>query len=120
MKLSGVAKMIAEHSVPGTIAGGVLTLLLDQAHDTLLNEVQVQAIERAVNSTLDTPITLEIKPEILSVETPAARRERLQAKRQGDAERAMERDATVQALVADFEGTLEAVQPVGQANKEQL
>ncbi|MCZ6618783.1 MAG: DNA polymerase III subunit gamma/tau [Gammaproteobacteria bacterium] len=112
LKLSGVARMIVEHSVPGTIADGALTLLLDQSHDTLLNEGQIVAIERALNSTLDSPVSLEIHPEILDVETPAARRDRLQAKRQEDAERTMKSDATVQSLVAEFDGRLDAVKPM--------
>ncbi|MCZ6644457.1 MAG: DNA polymerase III subunit gamma/tau [Gammaproteobacteria bacterium] len=119
LNLSGVARMIAEHSVPGTIAGDVFTLLLDKAHDTLLNDAQVSAIERALNSILDTPVTLEIKPEILNVETPAARRDRLQAERQAEAEITMESDTTVQLLVSEFDGKLDAVRPIDPARKEQ-
>lgn len=119
LDLSGVAKMIAEHSVPGKVATGVFTLLLDQAHDTLLSDAQVVAIERAINSTLDSPIVLEIKPQILSVETPAGRRDRLQTERQAAAERTMESDATVQSLMAEFDGKLDAVRPVDPARQEQ-
>ena len=118
LQLSGVARMIAEHSLPGNLCAGVLTLLLDKAHDTLLNDAQVAAIERAINSILDTPVTLEIIPEVLNIETPAARRDRLQAERQAEAELTMESDATVQLLVTEFDGKLDAVRPVDPVSKE--
>ena len=40
--MGGVAKMIAEHSVPLTLDESKITLLLSAQHDTLLSDVQVQ------------------------------------------------------------------------------
>ena len=42
-------------------------------------------------------------------ETPAQRKMRLRAERQAEAETAMREDATVQSLLADFDGKLEEV-----------
>lgn len=109
LTIGGVAKMIAEHSVPSSFDETKITLMLSAQHDTLLSDAQVQNLNRGLEEVLGHAITLEIEVGELSQETPAARRSRLLAERQAEAESAMRQDATVQSLLADFDGTLEEV-----------
>ena len=109
LTMGGVAKMIAEHSVPLIFDETKITLLLSAQHDTLLSDAQVQNLNRGLEEALGCAITLEIDVGEPSQETPAQRRGRLLAERQAEAESAMAQDTTVQSLLADFDGTLEEV-----------
>ena len=84
---------------------------LDPAHDTLLNDAQQAAIQRAVTQVLGAPCQLEVRVAPVANETPAARRDRLARERQQAAEQIMQSDPTVQALLKDFGGRLETVVP---------
>jgi DNA polymerase-3 subunit gamma/tau len=112
LELSGVARMIAEHTVVRVDEGGTLDLLLDDAHDTLLNDAQSAAIQRALAKRLDREIRLRIAPGVVGEETPAQRWARLQADRQRNAEQTLEADPTVRSLLSEFGGTLDGVTPV--------
>ena len=112
LQLGGVARMLAEHSVLAEQSEGYIRLLLDRAHDTLLNEAQVQSVRRALCEHLGREIQLEIEPADLDIETPARRRERIAAERQHDAEQVLRQDSAVQSLIEVFGGRLEDVQPV--------
>jgi DNA polymerase-3 subunit gamma/tau len=109
LTMGGVAKMIAEHSVPLIFDETKITLLLSAEHDTLLSDAQVQNLNRGLEQVLGGAISLEIGVGEPSQETPAQRRSRLLAERQAEAESAMAQDTTVQSLLADFDGTLEEV-----------
>ena len=111
LALGGVAKMIAEHSVPLIFDETKITLLLSPQHDTLLSDAQVQNLNRGLEEVLGRAIALEIDVSAPPEETPAQRRGRLLAERQAEAEDAMAQDTTVQSLLADFDGTLEEVRP---------
>jgi DNA polymerase-3 subunit gamma/tau len=112
LDLSGVARMIAEHSVLVELGDPNVRLLLDEAHDTLLNDAQQTVIERALTETLDRRVVLTIEPGVVEQETPAARRQRLADERQQDAQRLLESDRTVQSLLSEFDGRLDEVQPL--------
>ena len=109
LAIGGVAKMIAEHSVPLFFDETKIALLLNAQHDTLLSDAQVKSLNRGLEDVLGCAITLDIDVGEPPHETPAQRRARLLAERQAQAEDAMAQDATVQSLLADFEGTLEEV-----------
>ena len=109
LTIGGVAKMIAEHSVPLFFDETKIALLLNAQHDTLLSDAQVKSLNRGLEDVLGCAITLDIDVGEPPHETPAQRRARLLAERQAQAEDAMAQDATVQSLLADFEGTLEEV-----------
>jgi DNA polymerase-3 subunit gamma/tau len=115
LSLSGVARMIAEHSILKQHANGSIELTLDDAHDTLLNEAQRAAIERALSDDLQGPIQLQIVVAGVAQETPARRRERQAAERQRNAEMILESDQTVQSLLNEFGGRLDVVKPIEDA-----
>ncbi len=112
LPLSGVARMIAEHSVLSALTDDAVALTLDGAHDTLLNESQRRAIESALGELLGSTLRLQIDVGIPAAETPAARRAREAAERQSQAEKILQSDQTVQSLLSEFGGRLDAVRPI--------
>jgi DNA polymerase-3 subunit gamma/tau len=117
LELTGVARMIAEHTVVRADRGETLELVLDNAHDTLLNDAQSAAIERALAQRLGKELRLQIAPGVAQVETPAARFSRQQAERQQQAEQMLESDPVVKSLLSDFGGKLDGVAPVAEEKR---
>ena len=109
LSLGGVAKMIAEHSIPSSFSESAITLLLSGEHDTLLNDAQVHNLQRGLSELAGKNISVRVEVGEPTSETPAQRKMRLRAERQAEAETAMREDATVQSLLADFDGKLEEV-----------
>lgn len=110
--VQGVARMLLEHSAMEAMDGDVLRVVLDHRHDTLLNETQVRAMERALVDVTGRDLRIDLQVGTPAYETPAQRLARLQEERQQEAERAIQEDATVQALLRDFGGTVQRVQPL--------
>ncbi len=111
LALSGVARMIAEHSELVSTHDRVYRLRLDSAHDTLLSDAPVAAIERAL-ADRGQAVAVEVEIGPVRCETPAQRVERLRAERQRAAEETLAADATVQGLLREFDGRLEGVRPI--------
>ena len=109
LSLGGVAKMIAEHSMPVSFSDSAIALLLSSEHDTLLNDAQVQNLQRGLSEVAGKNVSVSVEVGEPTAETPAQRKVRLRAERQAEAEAAMREDATVQSLLADFDGKLEEV-----------
>ncbi len=114
LSLGGVARMLAEHSVARRIDDDRIELILDRAHDTLLGDPQVQAIERALAEHFDRPVSLTIEAGEVTTETPADLRARIAEERQQAAESLLASDETVRTLLDEFGGRLEEVSPVEQ------
>jgi DNA polymerase-3 subunit gamma/tau len=111
LPLTGVGRMIVEHSVYVGRSEDCYQLVLDQAHDMLLGEAQVAAIGRAITEHTGAEVKVSIRTGTILTETPAARSVRLKALRQAEAEKAMESDAAVQSLLTAFGGQLDGVRP---------
>lgn len=109
LNMGGVAKMIAEHSVPEFLDQTCAHLVLSAEHDTLLSDAQVANLSRGLEECLGHPMQVEIRVGVPASETPAQRRARLLADRQAAAEESMRQDATVQSLLTEFDGKLEEV-----------
>ena len=84
-------------------------LVLSREHDTLLNDAQVQNLQRGLSEVAGKNVSVSVEVGEPNAETPAQRKVRLRAERQAEAEAAMREDATVQSLLADFDGKLEEV-----------
>ena len=110
--VQGVAKMLLDHSVLEKEAGDELVVVLDDRHDTLLNDAQLRTMEEALSEVLGRSIRLSLQTGAPSFETPAERNQRLKEERQQEAEEAIHSDETVQALLRDFGGQVQRVQPV--------
>ena len=109
LSLGGVAKMIAEHSMPVSFSDSAIMLVLSREHDTLLNDAQVQNLQRGLSEVAGKNVSVSVEVGEPNAETPAQRKVRQRAERQAEAEAAMREDATVQSLLADFDGKLEEV-----------
>jgi DNA polymerase III subunit gamma/tau len=111
LELSGVARMIAEHSQLVDHRDDVYRLRLDSAHDTLLSDAPVAALERAL-ARRGRPVRVQVEIGAPSEETPAQRFQRLRVERQQAAERTLAGDRTVRTLLDEFGGRLEGVSPI--------
>ena len=111
INVMGVAKMIAEHAVVKSLQLPSVELVLSDQHDTLLNEAQRSALGRALAELLGEQVELVVSTAPIASETPNERKARLQQERQSDAEAALQQDSTVQSLLSEFGGKIEAVRP---------
>ena len=111
LSITGVAKMIAEHSVLRVMQLPDVELVLSDKHDTLLNDAQRHGLSRALQELLGEAVDLTVSIAPIASETPSERKDRLAQERQADAEVAMQEDATVQNLLSEFGGKIEAVRP---------
>ena len=111
INVTGVAKMIAEHAVLKSLQLPSVELVLSDQHDTLLNEAQRSALGRALAELLGEQVELVVSTAPIASETPNERKARLQQERQSDAEAALQQDSTVQSLLSEFGGKIEAVRP---------
>jgi DNA polymerase-3 subunit gamma/tau len=112
LKITGVARMLAEHSERLDADPGQYRLRLDPSYDTLLADGPVATLERALGEWLGAPIRLQIEVAATVAETPAARLERERATRQRAAEETLATDHTVQRLLSEFDGRIEGVSPI--------
>jgi DNA polymerase III subunit gamma/tau len=103
--------MIAEHSQLVDHRDDVYRLRLDSAHDTLLSDAPVAALERAL-ARRGRPVRVQVEIGAPSEETPAQRFQRLRVERQQAAERTLAGDRTVRTLLDEFGGRLEGVSPI--------
>ena len=107
--LTGVERMIAEHSLLVERGGGRCRLLLDRTQAPLLDGGEPGAVERALARLFGEPIQLVIDVGDPARETPARRNARLQRERYEAAVRHMEENDTVRSLIDTFGGRLENV-----------
>ena len=112
LELRGVARMIVENSLPVEESDERLRLMLDRAHDTLLSDAQVKAVQRAVCDALGKSLTVEVFSGDPQGETPAQAKNRLASERQRDAEQTMQSSGLVRSLLDEFGGRLDEVRPV--------
>jgi DNA polymerase-3 subunit gamma/tau len=110
--VSGVARMLAEHSELIGAEAGVYRLRLDPAHDTLLADGPVATLERALASRLGHPLRVQVEVGALTTETPAGRLARERLERQRVAETTLATDTTVQRILSEFGGRIEGASMV--------
>ena len=84
---------------------------MSDKHDTLLTDAQRQGLGRALQEQLGQTVELAVSIAAVSSETPSQRKDRLAQERQADAEATLQQDATVQNLLSEFGGKIEAVRP---------
>jgi len=116
LDVGGVARMIVENAYPLERNGDHWVLCLDEAHDTLLNDAQTRAVERALATLRGRAQRVTIISGEPPAETPAARTARERREQHERAVAALYDDETVRTLVAEFgaELKLDSVRPVKQ------
>ena len=111
LTIGGVARMIAEHSVPLSFALPNVALLLSAQHDMLLSDAQVVNLARGLSEVCDQTVNLTVEVGNVREETPSVYRARLAHERQISAEQSLQQDETVKGLLADFGGSIDEVKP---------
>jgi DNA polymerase-3 subunit gamma/tau len=111
LTIGGVARMIAEHSVPLSFALPNVALLLSSQHDMLLSDAQVVNLARGLSEVCDQKVNLTVEVGNVGEETPSVYRARLAHERQISAEQSLQQDETVKRLLADFGGSIDEVKP---------
>jgi DNA polymerase III subunit gamma/tau len=106
LALSGVSRMLVEHTVPSCSDGDRWELCLDRAHDTLLGDAQVEAIGRALGEHLRRAVTVRIVPGSPASETPAARTVREAEEQRARALAVLREDRHIRTLIDEFDAEL--------------
>ena len=107
LSLSGVARMIVEHSLPVSQDAERWVLCLDRSHDTLLGDGQVKQVARALSTLLGRDTRVEIVGGEPAGETPAARKVREHREQHDAAVASLQGDEHVRSLLDAFDGRLD-------------
>ena len=102
LSISGVAKTLAFHCTVEKVQTGVLWVVLDQAYDTLYNEMNRQKIELALQQYFSTDLVLHMESGHVEVETPAMQHERWQHEQIQIARQSIYADVNVQSLIDSY------------------
>lgn len=110
----GVVGNIASHCLLERRESTAFFLILDENNATLFNEQTPERIADHLSLVLETPVKVAVRTGPVSAETPAVRKQRLQAERRQQALQALQNDPNIQALISDFDGVLDtdSVTPV--------
>ena len=111
LNLGGVTRAIADNSVLGRFELPDVVLLLDRDHEMLLNDAQIRQLERALASHFSAQVALKVELAELPSESPAQRSARMADERQRHAEETINQDATVNDLIAEFDGRVVEIRP---------
>lgn len=104
----GVTRMILDHANLLERAPGRWILLLPDSHRSLLNDAQHAEIATLASNFEQNGTAVEFRIGEPTEETPAAARARRNAETRAQAQAALMADATVQSLIAEFDGRLES------------
>ncbi len=111
LSVGGVVKMIAENSVLIGFELPCIEILLDQEHDTLLNDTQQRQLTRALQESCGCEVKLTLSVGTLPTESPAQRRVREALERQARAESVIQQDTVVSGLLSEFDGRIDEIRP---------
>jgi DNA polymerase III subunit gamma/tau len=106
LELNGMARSVAENSVPEGATADALNLLLQEDREMLYNPQCDQRIGSALTAFFGRPVSVTLRVGKPAHETPAARAARQARERQVAAEYAIEQDANVNLLLREFGGRL--------------
>jgi DNA polymerase-3 subunit gamma/tau len=115
LALTGMVKQLAVHCVLERRDEQVIHLRLDEAHAHLGRDTMKQRLEQCLQEHFSDTLRLVLHVGSPSVETPAARQQRLQEQSLEAAEEAIRNDGAVRALQDAFDARIvpETIQPVG-------
>ena len=108
MKPAGVTAMILDHTNLVARAGGHWTILLDEGHESLLNDKRRREIADLACGVEGRQIRVDFEIGAPAKETPAAHKARQRSQQRKHAEAALMRDANARRLLDEFDGRLES------------
>jgi len=114
LSLEGLLKQLAMNCILEKRDERSVRLHLDQAHAHLATEAMKKRLQQSLQGYFSAPLKLVLEIGEPRVETPAARQQRLQGKRQMAAEEAITNDGAVRALQEAFDAQIlpETIQPL--------
>ena len=113
MSPAGVTAMILNNANLVTRSPSAWTILVDQGHETLLNDKQRAEIARLAAELQGQQVRVEWRFGTPLAETPAARLARLQRERKAEAEAFLNNEPVVQTLIREFGARILSAEPVG-------
>lgn len=113
MAPEGVTAMILNNANLVARSPGEWTILVETAHETLLNDKQRAEVERLAAGFEGREVRLEWRFGEPEAETPAAREARLRKERRDKAEAALGGEPVVQTLIREFGAKVVSAEPVG-------
>ena len=114
LSLAGMTYNIAANASLEEVAGERLSFSLGSRQYHLFNETHRQRVEAALSEYFSAPVTITVVETESTRETPAQYRERKRQERQADAVAAIQQDPNVQAIIAQFDASLDlsSVRPI--------
>lgn len=107
---AGVNAMILGHSNLLRRSEDHWTVRVDQEHQSLLNDKRCEEIGSALSRYAGRELGIDFEVGELSVESPAARRARLESQAREEAKAVLMSDANVRTLLSEFDGRLESAE----------
>ena len=106
LKLTGMAKMLAQHSESKILSADKIELYVPEAHKHLLEKKYQDKIQSALNTFLNKPVVLNFFVGSITGLTPVAIQQRVEEEKQAQAIAAIEKDPIVQELIKQFDAKL--------------
>lgn len=116
LRLSGMARMLAEHCVLASFEQGVMRLVVPSEHRHLAEKPYQNKLRQALEAHFGQPVKLVIELGAPAGPTPAQQQQQARAARQAQAVEAIERDPFVRELLEQFDARLieSSIKPVQQ------
>lgn len=106
LKLTGMAKMLAQHSEAKLLSTENIELCVPAVHKHLLEKKYQDKIQSALNTYFGKPVVLNYSVGSLTGLTPVVLRQREEEEKQAKAIAAIEKDPIVQELIESFDAKL--------------
>ena len=106
LKLTGMAKMLAQHSEAKVLSAENIELYVPDVHKHLLEKKYQDKIREALNIYFNKPIMLNFSVSSVTGLTPVALQQRTEEEKQAKAIAAIEKDPIVQELIEQFDAKL--------------
>lgn len=106
LKLTGMAKMLAQHSEAKTLTGEKIELCVPDVHKHLLDKKYQDKIQAALDTYFGNPVMLSFSSGSITGLTPVALQQREEEEKQALAIAAIETDPVVQELIEQFDAKL--------------
>ncbi|MCB1984456.1 MAG: DNA polymerase III subunit gamma/tau [Burkholderiales bacterium] len=106
LKLTGMAKMLAQHSEANILSSDKIELFVPEVHKYLLDKKYQKTIQTALNTHFGKPVALSFTIGSITGLTPAAIHQLENEAKQAKAIAAIEQDPVVQELVDSFDAKI--------------
>ena len=106
LKLTGMAKMLAQHSEARVVSAEKIELCIPDVHKHLLEKKYQDKIQAALNTFLGKPVMLNFSVGNITGLTPVVLQQRAEGEKQSEAIAAIEKDPIVQELIEQFDAKL--------------